>query len=328
MSERNPVAVLDIRLVEDKSIDETFFQDYQKVHEKLERVLEKIPKPLDDPSFGLVEEQLLAWLHVQEARKDAGDRLTSLLRCGLGHLCVARRAGTQPGLPIDEIVALAMGDLKTRGWAARIFDPEAAAIAAKKFAVSEKKSTSARPASRKNDTAAGKTGARQRSEKEVSAMDDSNQVSGVAGASPTDAAAKAADAKPKAAKKPVAKKPAVKKAVEKKPAVKKVAEKKPAAKKVVAKKPAAKKVAVKKPVAKKPAVKKVAEKKTVAKKPAVKKVAAKKPAVKKVAAKKPVAKKPVAKKAVAAKKPAVKKAAVAKKPAVKKAAAPKKVAKK
>ncbi len=308
MAERNPVAVLDIRLVEDKLIDETYFQDYQKVHEKLERVLEKAPKPLDAPSFERAEEQLLAWLYGHEAKKDAGDRLTSLLRCGLGHLCVAMSVASEVGLGADSIVARALGELRSRGWATRIFDPQAAAQAAAKFATLEKKSTPARPVSRKKVTASGKTGARQRSEKEVSAMSDANQNSGMSGAAPAEgAASKTADAKPKAVRKPAAKKPAAKKvavkkpAAAKKPAVKKVVAKKPAVKKVAAKKPAVKKVVAKKPAVKKVAAKKPVAKKVVAKKPVAKKVAAKKPVAKKVVAKKPVAEKSVAKKVVAKK---------------------------
>ena len=80
MSERNPVGFLDIRLVEEKLIDETILQDYRKVHEKLERLLDKVARPIDDASLLAVEEQFLAWLHSHEARKDEEERRTSLLR--------------------------------------------------------------------------------------------------------------------------------------------------------------------------------------------------------------------------------------------------------
>ncbi|HUX38915.1 MAG TPA: histone H1-like repetitive region-containing protein [Rectinemataceae bacterium] len=332
MSERIPVGFLDIRLVEEKLIDETILQDYRKVHEKLERLLDKVDGPLVGAALDGIEGQFLAWLSTHEARRDEDGRLTSLLRCGLGHLALAFAASSDPSGPV---VDRAMAEFKARGWDARVFDPVLAEAAAKKYASLEKKIAPEVPASNRHPQAAGKTGARQRIQKEGSAMSDPTN----AGAMPAPAESPASvPAKPKVARKPRA--PKAEAAVKKAPAKKAAAPKKAADKKVAAKKPAAaakkvaapKKVAAKKPAAaKKVAVKKVADKKVAAKKPVAKKAVAKKPvAAKKVAAKKVVAKKPVAKKLadkkVAAKKPVAKKA-VAKKPvAAKKVAAKKPVA--
>ena len=48
MAGRSAAQLVDIRLVEDKRIDDSYFQDYAKIHERLERVLDKLPKPLSD----------------------------------------------------------------------------------------------------------------------------------------------------------------------------------------------------------------------------------------------------------------------------------------
>ncbi|MEI6385637.1 MAG: histone H1-like repetitive region-containing protein [Spirochaetota bacterium] len=361
MSEKNPVAVLDIRLVDEKLIGDAFFQDYKKVHERVDQLLEHAGKPYDDTVIAGIEGQLLAWLRPQEAAASVEGRLDSLFRCGLAHVCVAIVSWVDSGLGLDDIVSRSLGEMRARGWADRHYDPGLAEAAAVRYPATEKKSAPGKPASILHVTAAGKSGSRQW-KKEVSTMNDGTQDSGsamagtvpvapadkpveakVAKRGPRKAAAKkapakkAAAAKPKAEKKVAAKKAPAKKAAakpkpEKKLAAKKVAApKKAVAKKAAPKKLAAKKAAPKKAVAKKAAPKKAVAKKVAAKKPlAEKKLAAKKPAAKKLVAKKPAAKKVVAKKAAAPKKAAAKKTAAkkpaAKKAVAKKAAAPKKAA--
>ena len=336
MAGRSPTQLLDIRLVEERRIDESYFQDYVKVHERLDKIFEKRAKPLAVEEGEAAAEALVAWLSIQSDKSVPVERLTHYLRCGLGHICV--EMFESPDLSPEFIASSAYDELRRRGWADATFDPVAAAAIAKRLGIvehkpAEKRSDSSpkraapRP-SPKPTNASGKTTAAKKiiTSKEERVMSNIDEPGKVAVA-PAAAQEKEPEKKVQPVKKAVAKK-----AAEKKPAAKKLAEKKPAAKKPVAKKLAASKPAEKK-TAKKPAAGKPAAKKAAAKKPVAKKVAAKKPVAKKAAAKKPAAKKmaekktakkPVAKK-VAAKKPVAKKA-VAKKAAPKKAA-PKKAAK-
>jgi histone H1/5 len=307
MADRSAAQLVEIRLVELKRVDESYFQDYAKVHERLERRLEKEPRPLSPATVSDVADELVAWLSTLAAKNFPNDRLSHLLRVGLGHLC-AELIVVNPHLPQEEVAIRAYAELQRRGWDLAMYDPEVAAAALKR--------------SQASDASRGK--ARSHSKKPSSGAQDSDANKKVIGnpkVAAVKAASKAAPAKKEAlmalekksspakpAKKPAAKKAVAKKAVAKKPAAKKPTAKKVAAKKPVAKKAVAKKAAAKKPVAKKAVAKKPAAKKAVAKKPAVKKAAAKKPVAKKVVAKKPAAKKAAVKKAVA-KKPAVKKPA-------------------
>ena len=319
MAGRSAAQLVDIRLVEDKRIDDSYFQDYAKIHERLERVLEKEPKPMRDPQANAQADAFVAWLAGQSAKGLSNERLSMLLRCGLGHIC-AEMIAAPPSLSLDEIAARAYAELQRRGWDLAVYDPEVAADAVKRVEEAAKAAGSRARAGTKKDPSSAPAGAGV-----ISKVGKGTPKVAVAKASTKAAPAKKeahmiekkkSPAKPAAAKKAPAKKAAAKKPAAKKPA-KKVAEKKAPAKKAAAKKPAAKKAVAKKPVAKKAVAKKpakkVAEKKAVAKKPAAKKAVAKKPAAKKAVAKKPAAKKPAAKKP-AAKKPAAKKPAVEAKP--------------
>ena len=309
MPERNPTQLLDIRLVEERHLEESYFQDYVKVHERLDKMFERSLKPISGGDADAAAAALLAWLSLQAEKNVPVERLTHLLRCGLGHVCI--ELCVRPDLPPEAVASNAHEEMLHRGWTGAIFDPGKAAAEAKRLGMGEKKP---RPKPVRSTNASGKTAAARRiSSKEDRAMSNFEEPGKV-----TIAPVQAEPAKKPAVKKAaVAKKPAAKKAaVAKKPAVKKAAAKKPAAKKAVAKKPAVKKAVAKKPAAKKAVAKKPAAKKAVAKKPAAKKAVAKKPVAKKAVAKKPVAKKAVAKKPVAKK-------AVAKKPVAKKAPAKK-----
>ena len=311
MSDKRAAQLVEVRLVELKRVDESLFQDYAKVHERLERRLEKEPRPLSPQTVSDVADELVAWLSTLAAKNTSNDRLSQLLRVGLGHLC-AELIVVYPHLPQEEVALRAYAELQRRGWDLATYDPEVAAAASKRVSVLEAARSKARPHSKKPLSEANADGANTK-------VIDNPLVAAVMAASKAAPAKKEAlmalekkSSPAKPAKKAAAKKPAAKKVVAKKPAVKKVVAKKPAVKKVVAKKPAVKKV-----VAKKPAVKNVAAKKPAVKKAVVAKVAAKKPAVKKVVARKPAVKKAVV--APVAKKVAVKKAAP-RKPAAKKAA--------
>lgn len=285
MSEKNPVAVLDIRLVDEKLIGDAFFQDYKKVHERVDQLLVNAGKPYDDTVVAGIEGQLLAWLHSQEGEPSVEGRLDSLYRCGLAHVCVAIVSWVESGLGLDDIVSRSLGEMRARGWADRHYDVELAESAAARYPTTEKKSAPGKSASILHVTAAGKSGARQW-KKEVSTMNDGTQDSGsaMAGTAPVAPADKPVEAKvaKRGPRKAAAKKAPAKKAAAAKPKP----EKKVAAKKAPAKKAAApKKAAAAKPKAEK---KVAAPKKAVAKKAAPKKAVAKKAAPKKAVAKRPL----------------------------------------
>ena len=281
---RSAAQLVEVRLVELKRVGDSCFQDYAKVHERLERRLDKEPRPLSAETVSLVADEIVAWLATLAGKNIPYERLSYMLRVGLGHLC-AQLIIVNPHLPQEEVAIRAYAELQRRGWDLATYDPEVAQAALKRVQSIEARGKS-RSQSKKPSSTAKAGGVKKK----------------VIG-NPKVAAVKAKKAAPakKEALMALAKKSSPAKA--KKPAAKKVAAKKPAAKKAVAKKPAAKKVAAKKPAAKKAVAKKPAVKKAAAKKPAAKKAVAKKPAAKKVVAKQPAAKKAVAKK------PAAKKAA-------------------
>jgi hypothetical protein len=307
MADRSAAQLVEIRLVELKRVDASYFQDYAKVHERLERRLDKEPRPLAPQTVSDVADEIVVWLSSLAAKNYSHEKLSQLLRVGLGHLC-AELIVVNPHLPQDEVAIRAYAELQRRGWDLATYDPEVAAAALKRERAIEAAKAKSRSQSKKPSSGADASDAKEKviGNLKVAAVKAANKAAPAKKEALMALEKKSSPAKP--AKKPAAKKPVAKKVVAKKPAAKKAvvakaAAKKPVAKKAVAKKPVAKKAVAKKPVAKK----------AVAKKPAVKKAVAKKPVAKKAVATKPVAKK------AAATKPAVKKA-VAKKPAAKKAA--------
>jgi hypothetical protein len=276
MADRSAARLVEIRLVELKRVDASFFQDYAKVHERLERRLEKEPRPLPPDTVADVADEIVAWLSTLAAKNVPNERLSYMLRVGLGHLC-AELIVFNPHLPQEEVAIRAYAELQRRGWDLATYDPEVASAASKRLLAIEAARSKARSHSKKPSSGA-------------KASDVNKKVIGNPKVAAVKAAIKAAPAKKEALM------ALEKKSSPAKPA-KKVAAKKPAAKKATAKKPAAKKAVAKKPAAKKAVAKKPAAKKAVAKKPAAKKAVAKKPAAKKAVAKKAVAKKPAAKKA-------------------------------
>ncbi len=320
MADRSAAQLVEIRLVELKRVDASYFQDYAKVHERLERRLDKEPRPLAPQTVSDVADELVVWLSSLAAKNYSHDKLSQLLRVGLGHLC-AELIVVNPHLPQDEVAIRAYAELQRRGWDLATYDPEVAAAALKRERAIEAARVKSRSQSKKPSSAADASDAKEKviGNLKVAAVKAANKAAPAKKEALMALEKKSSPAKP--AKKPAAKKPAAKKVVAKKPAVKKAVAKKPAVKKAVAKKPAVKKAVAKKPAVKKAVAAKAAAKKPVAKKAVAAKAAAKKPVAKKAVAAKAAAKKPAVKKAVVAK-PAVKKA-VAKKPAAKKAAEPK-----
>jgi len=295
---RSAAQLVEIRLVELRRVGDAYSQDYAKVHDRLERRLDKEPRPLPPETVSLVADEIVAWLATLAAKNYPFERLSHMLRVGLGHLC-AELIVVNPHLPNDEVAIRAYAELQRRGWDLATYDPEVAQAALKRIQAIEAAKSRSRSQSKKPSSAARSAGVNKK-------VIGNPKVAAVKAAKAAPAKKEALMALEKKSSPAKAKKPAAKKAVAKKPAAKKAVAKKPAAKKAVAKKPAAKKAVAKKPVAKKAVAKKPAAKKAVAKKPAAKKAVAKKPvakksAVKKAAAKKPAAKKPAAKKSAAAK---------------------------
>ena len=102
MADRKAAQLVEIRLVELKRVDASFFQDYAKVHERLERRLDKEPRPLSPQTVSDVADELVVWLSSLAAKNYPHDKLSQLLRVGLGHLC-AELIVVNPHLPQDEV---------------------------------------------------------------------------------------------------------------------------------------------------------------------------------------------------------------------------------
>lgn len=303
MPGRNAAQLVDIHLVETKRIEDSYFQDYARVHERLDRVLEKVARPLTEEVVAAAADGLAAWLAGQAARNVPVERLSQFLRCGLGHICVELVASD--GVPLEEVAAKAAAELQRRGWNQAVYDPVAAAVAQERIDAAARAAAAAKPPR----PAAART---RKAPSPVKAGGAGNNVG--------DTKLKLAEAMAKNKVAPAKKEAPV--AYEKKSSP---ATAKPAAKtrKTATVKKAA---AVKKPAAKKASVKKAAApRKTAVRKTAVKKAAVGRPATKKVGAPKKVAAKKAVVKKVAVKKVAEKKSGAPKKAAARKAA-PKKAA--
>jgi histone H1/5 len=307
MADRSAAQLVEVRLVELKRVDDSYSQDYAKVHERLVRRLEKEAHPLSSDTVSLVSDELVAYFATLAAKNYSPDRLSHMLRVGLGHLC-AEYVVVNPHLPQEEVAIRAYAELQRRGWDLATYDPEVAQAALKRMqsleaarGKSKKPSSSAKAGSVNKKVICNPKIAEAKAKKATPAKKEALM-------------ALEKKSSPAKAKKPVATKATAKKSVAKKAsAVKAVGAKKESlaklaqAKKAVAKKTsAAKAVVAKKPatkaaVAKKPS----AAKATVAKKP----LAAKATATKKAVTKKTVARKPSAAKTAGAKKSAVKKPA-------------------
>jgi hypothetical protein len=307
MADRSAAQLVEVRLVELKRVDDSYSQDYAKVHERLVRRLEKEAHPLPSDTVSLVSDELVAWLATLAAKNYTPDRLSHMLRVGLGHLC-AEYVVVNPHLAQEEVAIRAYAELQRRGWDLATYDPEVAQAALKRIqSLEASRGKSKKPLSAKAGLNKKVIGNPKIAEAKASKATPAKKE-----------ALMALEKKSSPAKKAIAKKPAAKKAVAKTATAKKPAAKKAVAKKAVAKKPAVKKAVAKKATAKKP----VAAKKAVAKQATVKKPVAKKAVAKKAsAAKAVVAKKPVAKKASAARAAGAKKAP-SKKPAIEPKTAP------
>ncbi len=305
----SPQQLVDLKLVEIGAIGDSLKQDYDRVHDRLDKLLEKAPRPLADDEAEKAATTLCAWLSGQAERNVPLERLTSLYRCGLGHIAVELCRGADVS---SELVATrAFDELRARGWIDAVFDPQIAAEAAKRLAPSVKKaplskrSAAPTPIAQKTKSAgaAAVQTRRKKEDRSMSSIDDATLA-----VVPPGSEAESA---------PSAKKPASGKKVSQSKAG---ATKKSAAEKKTAAGSAAKKTAA--PNARTPkagtatasAAKVAAEKKA----PQAKATESKASAVKKSAAEKKPAVGPAAKKPAATKKTTVGATAVAKKAVSKK----------
>jgi hypothetical protein len=281
MPGRSPEQLVDILLVEAARLDASYNQDYERIRERIGRLLDKEPHPLPESSALAVADWLYDWLSGQAARNVPFDRLSQFLRCGLGSICV--RLCAADGAGAEETASRAYAEMKRRGWDQAVYDADVAAAASRRVAAAQ--AAAPKPKTGGNSRITPKE---RRSGATVGVGDRKFRQRDA------EAAAKAAKARKEALmaleKKAAAKKAAPKKAAPKKAVAKKAAPKKAAPKVAKEKKAAPKKAVAKKAVKK--AVKKVV-KKAVAKKAAPKK-AAKKAAPKPKAPKKAAAPKPVA----------------------------------
>lgn len=260
MADSKKIKELDIKLMEENILDPAFKAEYQKVHTKMNSVIKKTGKILNDEIFKKGEDELREWLMLLFKKGASQEKLTSYLRCGLAHLSFDYIESSYKQIDKSDLITRVLQSLKKRRFNKTFFK-----IAASKISPKTKKTKNIKKAVKK------------KSVKKSSVKKTTKKVKKVT--------------KKKTTKKAVAKKSAPKKAAAKKTTAKKAAPKKAAAKRAVTKKATPKKAAAKRTVTKKSAPKKVAAKKTTAKKSAPKKTAAKKSAIKKTNVNQPVSKK-------------------------------------
>jgi len=161
MADRSAAQLVEIRLVELKRVDASYFQDYAKVHERLERWLDKEPRPLAPQTVVDVADELVVWLSSLAAKNYPHDKLSQLLRVGLGHLC-AELIVVNPHLPQDEVAIRAYAELQRRGWDLATYDPEVAAAANKRAQAIEAARVKSRSQSKKPSSAVNASGAKKK----------------------------------------------------------------------------------------------------------------------------------------------------------------------
>ncbi len=114
MADKKIVTKLDKKLTEQGIINGDFEKDYGKVHTFLNKNNATYDKYLKNDDFKKCETELRKWLTTLNKQGASQEKLTSYLRCGMGHLCFnyIRIKGENP--EPDEHVSRALKSFKKR----------------------------------------------------------------------------------------------------------------------------------------------------------------------------------------------------------------------
>ncbi len=125
MADSKLVALLDDKLLADRIIDKAYAADYQKVHKKLNTHVRNRGGTLTDELFAKGEEVLRSWLHVLSKQGASQEKLTSYLRCGLGHLCYDYVNSTYETIGPEDLATRALQSFKKRNYQKSFYRPVA-----------------------------------------------------------------------------------------------------------------------------------------------------------------------------------------------------------
>lgn len=151
MAEKNVIARLDHRLIEEGLVDPAFDKDYPLVHRFLNSHLRKNGKILTEETFQKGNEALRSWLTTLFGQGASQEKLTSYLRIGLAHLSFDFIESGFSTIGMDDLISRTLVSFKKRGFQRTFFraDDMNKSIREKRAKTSKKKGTPVKKATKK-----------------------------------------------------------------------------------------------------------------------------------------------------------------------------------
>lgn len=143
MADAKTIQLLDEKLIEGNLIDNSYKEDYKKVHRFLNSHIHKRGSSLPLETFEVVEKLLRNWLDTLYKQGASQEKLTSYLRCGLAHMSFDYIDSTYEQIGREDLVTRAMISFKQRHYNRTFYRPPATPSSKKTgVATSKKKTTS------------------------------------------------------------------------------------------------------------------------------------------------------------------------------------------
>ncbi|MBN1540070.1 MAG: hypothetical protein JW939_07990 [Candidatus Thermoplasmatota archaeon] len=114
MADSRTVRMLDLKLMEEGILSKDYKNDYQTVHDMLNSYMRRSGGKLPDENFKIGDRKLRDWLMILYKQGASQEKLTSYLRCGLGHLSFDYIASQKPGISASDLVTRSLQSLKLR----------------------------------------------------------------------------------------------------------------------------------------------------------------------------------------------------------------------
>lgn len=123
MADAKIIRLLDEKLIEERIIDESYRDDYKKVHRLLNSHIRKKGASLPLETFDVVEKLLRGWLDILYKQGASQEKLTSYLRCGLAHMSFDYIDSTYLQIGQEDLVTRAMISFKQRHYNRTFYRP-------------------------------------------------------------------------------------------------------------------------------------------------------------------------------------------------------------
>jgi hypothetical protein len=123
MADQKQSRQLDGKLIENKTIDSKFKDDFPKVHKELNTITRRGGGILDEAHLKKGEKGLRDWLNLLFKQGASQEKLTSYLRCGLAHLCCDFISSTYSRIEPEQLITRSLQSFKKRGYHKSYYKP-------------------------------------------------------------------------------------------------------------------------------------------------------------------------------------------------------------